>query len=259
MLYPLRIDVKAPDKSARIIDTLLIDPNCLPITPSPVINEANKKRTYRTLTLQKIEQNAEYLASTLIADMEVHGVSRTNKSARISLRGLKSEVKNQIRKQLEAIQCAEESGVVPREIKKIKHAEENKKEGKEDEFVKVNLRIRENGVQVIDEFLVDPKLPSSDPLLLAKSIVDDLDLPDDFIVNSIAISIAEQMYGGLTVEEDLSGMTRNARTTISTNTQAAPMSSKVPVKRDVPSAWYVDDQEDTVARTHFIAMAKARP
>ena len=266
MLYPLRIDVKSPDKSARIIDTLLIDPNCLPITPSTVMTEENRKRSYRTLTLQKIEQNSEYLASTIIADMEVHGVSKTNKSARLSLGGLKSEVKNQIQKQLEAIQYAEESGVVPREIKKIKQVEEQttqandtvekKKEERGEEFVKINLRIRENGVQVIDEFLVDPKLPSSDPITLAKAIVDDLDIPEDFIVNSIAISIAEQMYGGLTVGEDLQGMTRNAPTT---NTQVAPMSSKVAVKRNVPSAWYVDEQEDTVARTHFVAMAKARP
>jgi len=145
-----------------------------------------------------------------------------------------------------------------------------------DNLVKINIRIRENQISVVDEFIIDLDHPTlSNPLFLAQSMVRDLNLPPS-MVNTIAISISEQICG-LEVDENLDGMLQldpqGMKTFVAASIAASSSGSNaninasnindvdsklqlpfhvVGVKKDIPSAWLHDEkEEEKMVEQHF--------
>ena len=59
MLYPVKVDVSSKDGIARIVDSILIDPTCLPIPTSPILSIDS---TGDNLLNETINQNSKYFA-----------------------------------------------------------------------------------------------------------------------------------------------------------------------------------------------------
>jgi len=96
-LVPIRVDAWSPDKSARIVDTLLFDPSCWPVpltttTTTTTVSSATSKCeneggdgsssasascTSRDRLLELVEDNARYMADQILSDAEVTGMGRT--------------------------------------------------------------------------------------------------------------------------------------------------------------------------------------
>eukprot|EP01083_Nonionella_stella_P242347 845420_1 len=203
-----------------------------------------------------------------MADMEVHASTRINKNGRIKLFDtypeMRALIKDQISSQLRIILENEQFPNRKRkrvsddkndDIHKTKNINENVTASSVQGLVKVNIRLRENNISVVDEFRVDPNHPKSNPLFLAESIVTDLKLPQSMI-NSIAISIAEQICG-LHVNENVEGMLKydsavKSRTIASNE---SPL-KKMQVDKRVPTAWPLDEKEQKMSDDHFLSLSK---
>uniref|UniRef100_A0A7S1ZM05 Uncharacterized protein n=1 Tax=Ditylum brightwellii TaxID=49249 RepID=A0A7S1ZM05_9STRA len=236
-LFPIRIDASSSDNSIRLIDTLLIDPTCLPIPLSSFSEDA--MQSY-------ISQNTHEFVNTLLSDMEVYGTSRTSKhfAGRVDLWNvvsLREEMERQVKEQLEAaisLSVGNNAGITSTTSDATTKKDDTKKEEttKKEEnpnLKRIKIRIRDNNILILDEFDYDTSTsPSPDgcPIAIANQLVQDLNLPESCGV-AIATSIAEQICGSVEVEGDLSDM-RDER-----------------ADRDVPSAWVVDGKESGVLQS----------
>jgi hypothetical protein len=92
-LVPVRVDVISDDGSIRIVDTMLWDPHCWPIALSG----------FSSLS-EGVEANVQSMAYNLVADLEVHGMGRTQRhfTGRVELWSpqLQAKVADQLRPQL---------------------------------------------------------------------------------------------------------------------------------------------------------------
>eukprot|EP00566_Odontella_aurita_P017410 CAMPEP_0113580142 /NCGR_PEP_ID=MMETSP0015_2-20120614/30494_1 /TAXON_ID=2838 /ORGANISM="Odontella" /LENGTH=271 /DNA_ID=CAMNT_0000484269 /DNA_START=5 /DNA_END=817 /DNA_ORIENTATION=- /assembly_acc=CAM_ASM_000160 len=261
-LYPLRIDALSTDGSARLVDTLLVDPLCLPVPiASTPLDDA-------------IEENVRFVADGLISDMEVHSAVRTAKGSHFSGRvdvlgkpGLREKVEDQIRGQIKrmlkdldgprVLEGEKDSVVEEPPFKKRKvdapssssacdevsssalapsEKRMDEKSRQKGRLVPIKIRLRENNVVVLDEFQYDilsPPMPGGDPISIAKGIVRDLNLPQDMAV-SIATLIVDQIHG-LDVGGSLEGMDRSR------------------AKGEQPAAWTVDSKEVAAAQTQVLS------
>ena len=285
MIYPIRVDVTSSDKAVHIIDTILIDPTCLPISP-PVTHG------YTDLQKETIINNAQCLANTLLADMEVQGLAKTGKAGRVLLLNnsvLVQQVEDQIHNQLKSIfdeeQCTRkkrrlnESNTSQSETANVSNSSsqnfpssctpnvDSKKEidpkskpteakDTNDKLIPIKIRLRENGICIADEFKVDPDHPMSNPIILAETMVKDMNLPER-MSNSIAISIAEQMCG-LDVPHDLNGWTLMEQVVSSNNPTLPTVAKRVPVNRLVPTAWKTEEKEENNFAGHSLNIGKPR-
>lgn len=288
MLFPLRVDVTSKDGSVRLTDSMLIDPTCLPIPPCPKLNKINTTNdvvqtcTNSTLWDDIIGTNSKYLATNLLADMEVQPFHKLTKSSRVQIFAsypeLKEKVEDQIAVQLRIILEKEKLMVSTTRNRKRKRViddndidnkekdqveSENKEEQKStqntNKLIKVNIRIRENQIAVIDELLVDPNdIKLSNPLFLAESIAKDLNIPHSMI-NTIAITIAEQLHG-LEVDEKVDGivkMDENVKVTaVHSNGVDVPL--KKNIEKGVPYAWSIDRKEQRLLENHYQSTATTK-
>mmetsp|Transcript_22943 Transcript_22943/g.50971 ORF Transcript_22943/g.50971 Transcript_22943/m.50971 type:complete len:339 (-) Transcript_22943:108-1124(-) len=96
------------------------------------------------------------------------------------------------------------------------------------DLVKIRIRLRYKRVVVLDEFYVDPTfptdLPGGDLLSVAKSLVKDLNLPEE-MTTAIVTTIIEQCHG-LVIPPDLDGV-------------KPPRDGKVEPSRETPAAFVV--------------------
>lgn len=140
---------------------------------------------------------------------------------------------------------------------------------KRDSLMKVHLRLRENGISILDEFLIDPEI--TNPITIASALCEDLHIPSENI-NGIAFSIAEQMLG-FKVEEDTSGMLihkeddnkvgvdkvqplqQQSQPSVSGNNW---MDKGVKADRSIPSAWKSHEKEEGVALAHYVTSCNLR-
>jgi len=285
MLYPIRVDVSTSDNALRIIDTILIDPNCLPVPPpvGSILNNNNNNNTninnssppdtidqssssYFNLEQETIRLNAAHLARSLIADMEVEGM--TQKSAKIGrLRlfqneSLLQQVQDTIEKQLVAMLKKEKilrnhslGSLRKRKLMDDSIGFDANKSPKnsstvESHLVPIHIRIKENGICVTDQFTVDihPRNQQlSNPILLASKIVQDMNLPR-VMTQSIAISITEQMHG-LLVPRDLEGLSFSAQGANESTTPSMPIAiHRTQVDETVPTAWKMEEREEGIAK-----------
>ncbi len=78
-LVPIRVDAKSTDGAVKIIETLLLDTTCLPVSGTwPKATTDAKNRTPSLSSL--VDANAAYLAESILADAEVHGAVRSGKN-----------------------------------------------------------------------------------------------------------------------------------------------------------------------------------
>jgi translation initiation factor IF-1 len=261
-IVPIRIDATSTDKSKfRIIDTLLIDTTCLPVSHVPQPKDGTPEFSLPSL----IDQNAAYLTESLLTDAEVYGCVRSSGhylGGRLDLLSdvqLYNTIKEQIGSQLtiavnvntrELIsRGVNESGVTVRDgssqavPETMPSASENngtvQNEGEgsahTSNIIRIKIRLRQENIVVVDEFDYDTSLSGlegSDPFSIANGMVEDFNLPPEFAV-SIATSIFEQIYG-IDIPESVEGV--------------APGAS-----RDVPGAYVLNVTQEGTS-TAFLQM-----
>lgn len=224
-LVPIRVDAYSSDGSVRIIDTLLVDTTCLPISHAyPHANGNPRRGVLRSVSGVKtakeslssflsleplIDANAAHLTELLISDAEVYGSVRSSTKTfmggRLELLNdtkLYQQIETQIRSQLRIAMSANkliltngggETGTTNNDNSNIVH---------------IKIRLRHENILVMDEFDYDINtsgLEGCDPISIANCLVQDMKLPPD-MAPLLAASIVEQIYG-LNVAESLEGLT----------------------------------------------------
>jgi len=170
-LIPIRVDVVSKDKLVRIVDTVVLDPTCWPIT------------LYEPL-YRAIDDNVRELAHTILADAEVLGMGRTIRhfTGRIEVwtASLQKLVEHQLRPQLWHI--ATQTTPMHR---RPPHAET---------LIPIVIRmIVDNKIRIEEEFHWDLHGKIS-PFEFAEEMARDYQLPDEATVH-LATTILEQLYG----------------------------------------------------------------
>ncbi|KAL9191517.1 hypothetical protein ACHAXT_001223 [Thalassiosira profunda] len=223
-LVPVRVDASSSDGTVRIIDTLVVDTTCLPISHAHPPHDGSssglgalsrgKSEPNNFSMPSLLEANASHLAEQLIADAEVQGAVRTNSrtfmGGRLDLLGdakLRRGIEKQIWTQLSIAMGADKKGLVSGG-KSLGDGASLAPDGASSadvegdkplasSIVRIKLRLRHENIVVFDEFDYDVNtsgMEGSDPFSIAKSIVKDLKLPPE-LAPTIAASIVEQIYG----------------------------------------------------------------
>lgn len=171
-LIPVRIDFVSDDKAIRIVDTLLFDPTCWPIT------------LYQPLYIS-VEQNVVEIAHNIISDAEVQGMGRTVRhfTGRVDLwsKSLQKGVEDQLRPQLWKIATMNDNDSNMNISKHVKIP------------VPISIRLIIDRVVIQEDILWDPNGVIS-PFEFAEDMSKELNLPVEATIG-IAITILEQLYG----------------------------------------------------------------
>lgn len=184
-LVPIRVDASSSTGTVHLIDSLIIDTTCLPVSHNSLSNNSTADVSIHSL----IDANAAHLAESIIADAEVYGAVKSSKVniGRLDLlsdKQLFKTVEDQIRKQLMIALGADKTTLISR-------GEQT------NDAIRIKLRLRHENIALEDEFFYDVNtsgVDGFDPFTIANNIVNDLKLPSEF-VTSITTSILEQMYG----------------------------------------------------------------
>ena len=187
---PIRVDASSTNGTVHVIDTLLIDTTCLPISYSPLISN-NSTAEYSIHSL--VDANAAHLAESIIADAEVYGAVKSSKNhmGRLDLlsdKQLYQTVEEQIRKQLLVALAADKTTLLSRTDVKAEN---------QNNVIHIRIRLRHDNIAITDEFDYDMNISGIDgfdPFTISRNIAEDLKLPSECVI-SIATSILEQMYG----------------------------------------------------------------
>ncbi|KAL7542118.1 hypothetical protein ACHAXR_011551 [Thalassiosira sp. AJA248-18] len=245
-LVPIRVDASSSDGAVRVVDTLLIDTTCLPIShahpphdgSSSGLGSLSGGRSNSIFSLSYlIDANARHLTESILADAEVYGAvrssSKTFMGGRLDLLAdskLCEEIQKQIGSQLGIALSSEKRELMPSGIasptipdgaisssdreQKITSANAGEEESKMDHIsskvVRIKLRLRQENIVVVDEFDYDINcsgMEGCDPFSIANGLVGDLKLPPE-LAPSIAASIVEQIYG-VDVSESLDSFASN--------------------------------------------------
>jgi len=171
-LIPVRIDSVTDDKAIRIVDTLLFDPTCWPIT------------LYQPL-FKSVEQNVVEIAHNIISDAEVQGMGRTVRhfTGRVDLwsKNLQKGIENQLRPQLWKIATMNDDDNNMNISKLVKIP------------IPISIRLIIDRVVIHEDILWDPNGRIS-PFEFAEDMSKELNLPDEATIG-IAITVLEQIYG----------------------------------------------------------------
>jgi hypothetical protein len=167
-LVPLRVDVATEDGNVRIVDTLLLDPNCWPVSfdMAAPLHES-------------VERNIQEMAHSIISDAEVSGMGRTVRhfTNRVELWSTKLQdlVEDQLRPQVWNI------------------VEGRASSARSSTVVKISLRLMVNNIMITDDFDWDTSVPTC-PIDFSHTMAKELNLPSEAAV-AIATSIVEQLNG----------------------------------------------------------------
>jgi hypothetical protein len=246
-LVPIRVDASSSDGAIRIIDTLLLDTTCLPISHGhPRHNgvsglnsfaggtDSNESNLFSLSSV--INANASYLTESILSDAEVYGSVRSSKTfmgGRLDLLSdtkLYQHIEKQIQGQLEIALTTDKKKLIPSKCGYLRHQTMGRSNTPdvamssdravdqassriadiESRIVRIKIRLRHDNIVVVDEFDYDINtsgMDGCDPLSMANSLVQDMKLPAE-LAPSIAASIVEQIYG-VHVAESLDGFTSN--------------------------------------------------
>ena len=236
-LVPIRIDASSSDGAVRIIDTLLLDTTCLPIShahpphdgnPSGLTSHSggrveNDSNLFSVSSL--IDSNAAHLTESILADAEVYGSvrssSKTFMGGRLDLLNdtkLYQQIEKQIRTQLSIALSTDKKELIDGGGSSPHASASAEVMNNQSKIVRIKIRLRHDNIAVMDEFDYDINtsgLEGSDPLSIADNLVQDMRLPPE-LAPSIAASIVEQIFG-VNVTESLDGFTTNAATRQNSN------------------------------------------
>jgi len=216
MIYPLRIDAISSDNRLRVVETLSIDPNCLPVY-SPSASSSYLPAQLVFYDDKKLALLADELSMFILADMEVSSNVQnksSSKHTRINLMtsaniSLRNSVVQQIYEQL-------------RWIQQLENDEEYKDKRRRNHLVPIYLSIREGDILLQDSFLYDLKLENQefcDPISIASQMTKELKLPANF-ASLIAVSIIEQIHG-VNINVKHPGSTQTSATIASSSAQSS--------------------------------------
>ncbi len=198
-LVPIRVDASSANGSVHLIDSLLIDVTCLPLSHKSLSSNSTAEVSIHSL----VDANAAHLAESLIADAEVYGAVKSSKVniGRLDLlsdKQLYQTVEDQIRKQLMIALGANRTTLLSRGYNNNEQIVPSSDVPlSNNNTIRIKLRLRHENIALEDEFDYDVStsgIDGFDPFTIANNIVKDLKLPSEF-VTSIATSILEQMYG----------------------------------------------------------------
>jgi len=250
-LVPIRVDVFF-ENNLRIVDTLLLDPNLL-----------------------DDNDNAYYLAYTILSEAEVMGMGRTVRhfTGRLDLYNQQclQAMVDCIRPQLETIRRKRKNEMCEMNNKRIKRdttttttmttTAETKQEdaNKEEEnpdterdndnkllllsnehkshLIPIRIRLSVHGVRIHDDFDWDPSITVS-PLEMASCMGQDLQLSEEAI-QAIAISICEQVHG-----LQVNGTNNKQQT----EDEGGPSDC-----RNTTAAWHLDQRTHITNVAHLVA------
>lgn len=235
-LVPIRVDASSSDGTIHIIDTLLIDTKCLPISHGAHTHDGNPSglgslasssahgSTNDNFSLSSlIDANSSHLTDSILTDAEVYGTVRSKGSSymggRLDLLSdtqLYQTIEKQINTQLSialgvdktdlmssggTLSVIEKSSTIDAQTV-VNNTEQKSR------IVRIKLRLRHENFVVFDEFDYDVNssgMEGCEPFSIANALVEDLKLPPES-GPSIAASIVEQIYG-VDVSESLNGFT----------------------------------------------------
>lgn len=224
-LVPVRIDASSSDGAVRIIDTLVLDTKCLPVSHGHPRHDGvsglnsfasgMKDISSNNFSLSSlIDVNAAHLTESILSDAEVYGAARSSSKTfmggRLDLLSdtkLYHQVENQIRMQLKIALTTEKKDLM------TKCAPSRLETNNESRIVRIKIRLRHENIVVVDEFDYDINssgMEGCDPVSIANSLVQDMKLPAE-LAPSITASIVEQIYG-VSVTDSLDSFTSSAIT-----------------------------------------------
>ncbi len=247
-LVPIRVDASSTDGAVRIIDTLLVDTTCLPISHGhPCHNGVSGLNSFAGGTDSEesnlfslssvINANASHLTESILSDAEVYGSVRSSKTfmgGRLDLLSdtkLYQYIEKQIRRQLEIALTTDKKKLISSKCGYLRHQAmgtsnmpnvamssdhaadqaSSRMADIESRIIRIKIRLRHDNIVVVDEFDYDVNssgVDGCDPFSMANSLVQDMKLPAE-LSPSIAASLVEQIYG-VHVADSLDGFTSNA-------------------------------------------------
>jgi SNF5 / SMARCB1 / INI1 len=174
-LIPVRVDVLTDDRLLRVVDTLLLDPTCWPVSLCAPLHET-------------VERNVTHITHTILSDAEVQGMTRTvrhfNGRVDIWTPQLQEKVEDQLRPQLWKI--------VNGQATPVGNNSNNKKQ-KDSHLLPISIRFIFNRLAVHEDILWDVHGPVT-PMEFAQDLANELQLPDEAVI-SILTTMLEQIYG----------------------------------------------------------------
>lgn len=241
-LVPIRVDGWNSDGSVRVVDSLVLDTTCLPVSCEPTSGYNDPPSSSRpqaptnndfnnpgSSLMSLVDSNARHLTESILGDAEVQCAVRNSKShvGRIDLLAdstLYKDIYKQIRSQLGVALCLDKGQLIPpgsSSLNRPSHApaQRNPEEAASSEaaaqaapqrsnITRINIRLRQENIIILDEFDYDvglSGLDGFDPVSIANSMVKDLNLPPE-IGPSLVTSIVDQIYG-VNVDEQLDKFT----------------------------------------------------
>mmetsp|Transcript_347 Transcript_347/g.914 ORF Transcript_347/g.914 Transcript_347/m.914 type:complete len:289 (-) Transcript_347:882-1748(-) len=241
-LVPIRVDGWNSDGSVRVVDSLVLDTTCLPVSCDPTSGYNDPPSSSRpqaptnndfnnpgSSLMSLVDSNARHLTESILGDAEVQCAVRNSKShvGRIDLLAdstLYKDIYKQIRSQLGVALCLDKGQLIPpgsSSLNRPSHApaQRNPEEAASSEaaaqaapqrsnITRINIRLRQENIIILDEFDYDvglSGLDGFDPVSIANSMVKDLNLPPE-IGPSLVTSIVDQIYG-VNVDEQLDKFT----------------------------------------------------
>lgn len=241
-LVPIRVDGWNSDGSVRVVDSLVLDTTCLPVSCEPTSGYNDPPSSSRpqaptnndfnnpgSSLMSLVDSNARHLTESILGDAEVQCAVRNSKShvGRIDLLAdstLYKDIYKQIRSQLGVALCLDKGQLIPpgsSSLNRPSHAPvQRNPEGaasseaaaqaapQRSNITRINIRLRQENIIILDEFDYDvglSGLDGFDPVSIANSMVKDLNLPPE-IGPSLVTSIVDQIYG-VNVDEQLDKFT----------------------------------------------------
>mmetsp|Transcript_4930 Transcript_4930/g.11757 ORF Transcript_4930/g.11757 Transcript_4930/m.11757 type:complete len:247 (-) Transcript_4930:1863-2603(-) len=233
-IVPIRVDALSEDRAIRIVDTLLFDPTCWPVT------------LYRPL-YDAVEENVAHIAHTILSDAEVQGMGRTVRhfTGRLDLWSpkLQKAIEDQLRPQLWKIA----TGM----ISTPKNANANTA------MVPISIRLMIDKLVIHEDILWDHHGRVS-PFEFAQEMTEELNLPDEATV-AIATTILEQLHG---LEIDASADTTLSIESSSNSTPNGQSNNNFAVTTNSASkklrgAWMMDSKDHASIATQVVAQHRS--
>jgi len=257
-IVPIRVDVISEDKTLRIVDTLLFDPTCWPVTLFQPIHVS-------------MEENITQMAHTILSDAEVQGMGRTVRhfTGRLELwtPKLQKAVEDQLRPQLWKIAAmhrrnqdccnnipmaitAPTTMTTPNEKKELPQPQPQQQQ--DETLVPISIRLLIDRIMVHEDILWD-KHGRVSPFEFAEDMAVELNLPDEASV-AIATTILEQLHGlsidttpdaTLVATDDDDNKKKKKNSNKNNNTSSKSSSSS--------GAWTIDLKEHASIVTQVVA------
>jgi len=233
-IVPIRIDVLSEDKTLRIVDTLLFDPACWPVT------------LYQPL-YTSLEENITLMAHTILSDAEVQGMGRTVRhfTGRLDLWSpkLQKAVEDQLRPQLWKLATTTIASTTTTTASKHNNDDDDDDDEYDETLVPISIRLMIDRLVIHEDILWD-NYGRVSPFEFARDMAVEMNLPDEATV-AIATTITEQLHG-LSID-----------TTPDSTTLANNIINNNNTSKSFRGAWTMDPKEHASIASQVVAQHRS--